>query len=80
MNEPIYFGNIIYQARTQHCMSIGDLVKVLRDVHGIDLDAKDIIKMEANSGNYDWLIPTLAQIYKCDESWLYTLYEQTPKL
>lgn len=77
--ELIYFSNIIFQARTQHCMSVGDLIKVLREVHGINLTTEQIEDMEANKGNYYWLIPTLAQIYNCDQDWLYTLYEQTPR-
>lgn len=80
MGQPIYFGNIVFQARTQHCMSIGDLIKVLREVHGVTLTTEQIEEMEANRGNYCWLIPTLAQIYNCDQDWLYTLNEQTPKL
>jgi len=80
MQQPIYFGNIIFQARTQHCMSIGDLIKVLRDIHGIALTFEQVEEMENNQGNYCWLIPTLAQVYRCDESWLYILHEQTPRL
>jgi len=60
-------------------MSIGDLIKVLRETHGITLTPQDVIKTEANRGNYCWLIPTLAQVYNCDQDWLHTLHEQTPR-
>lgn len=61
-------------------MSIGDLIKVLRDTHGINLTSEQVEEMENNQGNYSWLIPTLAQVYNCDQDWLNTLSEQTPKL
>lgn len=61
-------------------MSIRDLIKVMREVHGINLTTEQIEEMEANKGNYCWLITTLAQIYSCDQDWLYTLHEQTPRL
>lgn len=79
MQQPIYFGNRVFQARTQHCMSIGDLIKVLRNTHGITLTPEQVEEMEANRGNYCWLIPTLAQVYNCDQDWLHTLNEQTPR-
>lgn len=75
----IHFGNIVYQARTQHLMSVKDFIIVLKsDKYKINLTEKEVNDLENNRGNYGWLIPTLAEIYKCDEDWLYKIHSQTP--
>lgn len=79
MQKLIYFGNMMYQARTQHCMSKGDLIKVLKEVHKIDITENQIDELENNQGNYEYLIDVLAKVYRADASWLYQLYEQTPR-